>query len=55
VPPGSWRRSAAGLAAKGIHHDQAILAGLFHRLMTYWTPTVPGAFLLVHLFRADLA
>jgi undecaprenyl-diphosphatase len=44
----------AGLAAMGVHHDQAILAGLFYRLMTYWTPTVPGAFLLVQLFRADL-
>ena len=44
----------AGLAAMGVHHDEAILAGLLYRLMTYWTPTVPGSWLLVRLFRAGL-
>ena len=44
----------AGLAAMGVHHDQAILAAVFYRLMTYWTPTIPGSYLLVDLFRRNL-
>ena len=43
----------AGLSSVGVRHDDAIIAALSYRILTYWAPPIPGMFALWHLHRTD--
>ncbi len=44
----------AGLSSVGIHHQEAIIAAIFYRMLTYWLPPIPGSIALFDLRRRRL-
>ncbi len=44
----------AALASTGVQHEDAIVAALAFRMLSYWLPTLPGTALLYDLYRRDL-